>query len=184
MAIRIGKKLIWIMAIVCVVLAVVLIVFYCLGYFNDINKWQTLLPDVLKTSKTELIMPVATVGPWIVKPDKDYSGKTLVAIQNNATVARVMYQSDKLPNGYEVINLGEANAPLGLSSRFIIFNLPFSDTNELPSEAINKYKINQPFEEIYYCVDLAQPLTLEYATQLASENNLKTVCKELNGFLF
>lgn len=173
MVIRIGRKLIWILLIICLILTAVLIILNFAGYQN--RDYLNLF-NIKKVKET-------TVGNWIVLPVKDFTGKTLVIMSDGLTLNRVVYQPLKLENGYEAINYQNGKG-LKLSSRFIVFDLPYSDRNELSNEAITKYRIDKPFEEIYYCGNLAEPLTITNANKIIKENKLKSTCQQLNGFLF
>lgn len=166
---RIGKNLIWILIAISLILALLLVILYFLGYQkqNQNNEVET-----------------PTIGKWIVLSEKDYTGLTLVVVQDGKTLERELYKSVKLINNYESINSEYGPNQFNLTNKFIIFDLPYSDRNELSSEALANYIIDSPFEEIYYCGDLTQPLTKEYANKIISENKLSIECQQINGFLF
>lgn len=172
MVLNVGKKLIWVLIFLTLILAILLVILYGLGYLGlGQNFWQlTILPG----------QPNPTIGHWIVFPEKNYAGLTLVVINNGKTLAREIYQPTKLANGYEAINSQNGIEDLGISSNFVIFDLPYSDRNELSNQAISKYRIDKPFKEIYYC---EQPLTEAKTNELINNNNLNSVCQQLNGFL-
>jgi NADH:ubiquinone oxidoreductase subunit 3 (subunit A) len=169
MIIRIGKNLIWILVIISLILAVLLAILYFLGYQQQEQNKKSELP---------------TIGKWIVLSKEDYSGLTLVVVQDGKTLEREPYKSVKLINGYESINSEHGPNQFNLSNRFIIFDLPFSDRNELTDEVLTSYIIDNPFDEIYYCGDLTYPLTITNANQIISDDKLTTSCTEINGFLF
>ena len=169
MIIRIGKNLIWALIVISLILAMILVILYFLGYQNQDQQVATELP---------------TIGKWIVLPQKDFSGLTLVVVQDGKTLEREIYKSVKLIDGYESISSKHGPNQFNLSNKFIIFDLPFSDRNELSEEALANYIIDQPFKEIYYCGDLTYPLTRISANQLIRENKLATNCQQINGFLF
>lgn len=173
MVVRIGRKLIWTLLAICLLLTIVLILLNFTGYQS---------PSILKLFNLKP-KPVVTIGNWIVLPEKDFSGKTLVIMSGGMTLNRVIYQPIKLTNGYEAISYQNGNE-LSVSSRFVIFDLPYSDRNELSNEAITKYRLDKPFKEIYYCGNLAQPLTIASANKIINENKLKTTCQQINGFLY
>lgn len=173
MVLRIGKKLIWLLIFVSLILAILLVILYRLGYLN--------IGDFGSNIFSSSIIPSRSIGHWLVLPEKDYTGLTLVVMINGKAMAREFYQPIKLANGYEAINSQNGLENLGVSSNFIIFNLPYSDRNELSDQAITKYRIDKPFKEIYYC---EQPITVDKANQLIIANNVTTACQQLNGFLF
>lgn len=174
MILRIGKKLIWTLLIICLILAVILVILQLwVGKNFKFNfNW----------SDKEVIKP--SIGEWIVMPEKDYSNLTLVVMQDSKTLARQIYQSIKLEKGYEIITPQDGLVNTNLANRLLIFNLPYSDRNELSNEAMKKYQIAKPFKEIYYCGDLKEALTKELANKLIEENKLGTTCQQINGFLF
>lgn len=173
MILRISKKLIWVLLVITLILALLLVILYSLGYLNFTKAdWNFFEKETT---------PVSTIGHWLVLPEEDYSGLTLVVINNGKTLAREIYQPLKLDNGYEAINSQNGAEEFGISSNFIIFNLPFSDRNELSNQAISKYRVDKPFKEIYYC---EQPITQEKANQLITANNLTASCQRINGFLY
>lgn len=177
MVLNIGKKLIWTLLIISLILLAILIILNYLGIINQ-KKLSNLWSEVEEENFS------LAISPWLVLPEKDYSGMTLVVMEGGKTLAREIYQPLKLVDGYEALVTSDLNVSVGLTSRFVIYNLPYSDRNELSSEALNKYLVDKPFKEIYYCGDTPEPLTEEKANQLIAEKKLATYCQQINGFLF
>jgi len=165
---RLTKKIIWSLIIVSLILTIMLLILYFLG-LQEKRKQQNQAP---------------TIGSWIVMPKQDYSGLTLVTVQDGKTLDREFYQSVKLDQGYEAISSKYGPVTGSLSNKFIIFNLPYSDRNELTDEILVNYEVSQPFSEIYYCGDIGYPLTVAKANQIIDFTGLENVCRQINGFLF
>lgn len=177
MVLNISKKLIWILLIITLILLVVLIILNFL-YASDQKNLSSLWGEIEEEGYYQAI------SHWIVFPEKDYSGMTMVVMEGSKTLARETYQPLKLVDGYEAIITTDLTAGDSLTSRFAIYDLPYSDRNELSSEALNKYLVDKPFKEIYYCGNTPELLTEEKANQLITEKTLATYCQQINGFLF
>jgi hypothetical protein len=136
---RTAKKLIWILAGLCLILTAALMLLLIFGYFSKPNASE---PAGQQDQKTGLV--------WVVLPNKNYDGLTLVVNDGGKVIFRDAYQGVKLNKGYEMLVDVMGPQVTGVNKNFVIYNLTFSERNELSAEALKNYLVADPFLEIYY----------------------------------